>query len=409
MKKILTFIVGITAFALPLSAQNDRPTFDLQGEVRLCVPETADNGNVIASMRAEFSESGTLTRLDGTDVTRENNSFVIERNDRGQIVRLESLAGDAIRISIYAYDEQGRLSEITNNYLNIDTDEEFFDLRVTRYYDERNLPVREVVSNEDGSERAVFTYTYTDLDNNGNWTRRTVSEPSMDMNDEPESREVSYDAPTAADADTDVYVDAGYNDDLMAAVAASKTTGRRISDFIVNMLIALAFIAMFAHCIYELYINKNAEKRIFVGSRPYLILTIVVTGIIALLRAILDDAIIQGICYFIFSVGAYYLGSHRKERQVIEKAREYAEKGIKTDNTHMTTKAIYSIFEIPASSKTYVTTYYDKLGRVIDEEHDGSEHIMLPAIAIVLLVVLAVFAPFIGLFNYVRYYLIHRK
>lgn len=191
--KCKMFLVICLMFAAicPSFAQNDRNTFDLKGNIRLCVPTVSDYGFVLPSLRAEFSEEGTLISLDGMNMTKENGSYSITRDDNQRIVRLEFSAGDADRINTFAYDATGRITEVKNYFLNIDTDAEELDTRMVRSYDSNGLPVRETYYNQDGSERATFSYTYKDTDAEGNWTKRTVSEPTMGLDNETETRQLS--------------------------------------------------------------------------------------------------------------------------------------------------------------------------------------------------------------------------
>lgn len=414
MKKFSLLLFGLLLCLTAVRAQDDRSVFDLTGGVRLTVPSAGDYGDPFPSLRAEFSEEGTLTSLGGMDMRVDNGSYAITRNAQGQIVELRSTAGDADRITRYRYDEQGRICEVTNLYVDIDTDQEWLDTRMTRTYDSRNLPVRELYLNEDGSVRADYTYEYTDFDAAGNWTRRLVSEPSQAMNGEEETRTVSYEAPQpaapaagAAAPSSSGAVGASYDEALAQAFHAKQTQGMQWDRFIFNLILLICFILMFAHCIFELYISKAAEPRIFVGSRSYLITVCIVIGIFTAVT-LFDGHPIQSILYFLLSVGSYYLGSHRRVSRVLAEAEKLEASGIKPGGSFMSS-VVGGILCLPASASVYVTTYYDSLGREIKQERDESQGCLFMALMVILLFAIAWFAPFIGLFNYVRYYLLSRK
>lgn len=482
-------IVAILLFGavLNLFAQDDRATFDLKGDVRQCIPSVPDNGFVLPSLRAEFSEKGTLVRLGGMDMTVENGSYTVKRDAAKRIVRLEFSAGDADRINTFSYDGQGRISEVKDWYVNIDTDEETLDSRMVRTYNAEGFPARETYYNEDGSERAVYTYSYGKTDASGNWLTRTVSEPTQGISGETETRELSVEAMTeekASDA-TGKSLTSSYDDELSAALSAKKSAGKSAGGWFWTLLWGALFLSLFVHTIYVLYVKKpefavlpvtgdadtdeeerladmlystvesnvtslqpvgvddaipttrkqmenikdamrrvrdasprgarvvetyntavemvaDCERRVFAGSNMYRILGLVVVGVIAVLR-IGDGGVLQGIAYFLFSFGAYWLGSRRQLYRVIAAGLRNPS-GVTT-----TSSAIMAVFGFMASSRTYITQYYQN-GREIPElrDEDNSEHVMFGVLGFIALVALGLFMPFVGLFNYLRFYVIGR-
>lgn len=146
----------------------------------------------------------------------------------------------------------------------------------------------------------------------------------------------------------------------------------------------------------------DCERRVFAGSNMYRILGLVVVGVIAVLR-IGDGSVLQGIAYFLFSFGAYWLGSRRQLYRVIATGLRNPS-GVKT-----TSSAIMAVFGFMASSRTYITQYYQN-GREIPElrDEDNSEHVMFGVLGFIALVALGLFMPFVGLFNYLRFYVIGR-
>ncbi|MCM1079564.1 MAG: hypothetical protein NC344_08130 [Bacteroidales bacterium] len=478
------FMLGMVSH---LFAQDDRAVFDLKGNVRLCVPEVADNGFAFPSMRAEFSDKGTLVSLDGMDMTVKNGSYTVKRDASGRIVRLEFSAGDADRINTFSYDGQGRVCEVKDYYVNVDTDEETLDTRMVRTYNADGLPGKEIYYNEDGSERAVYTYTYTKTDADGNWLARSVSEASQGMEGISETRELSAGEPAEGKVPATGVSGSpasGYDDALSAALADKRSAGKSSGSRFWEILWGVLFLLLFAHSIYVLYVKRpefsrlpdsdagdtaeeerladmlhaavegnvtsfrsagiddaapvtgqqvknikdamrqvlaasprgtrvvntynaavdmmtGCEERVFTGSKAYLVLGGIVVGIIAVMR-ISDGHVIQGIAYFLFSFGAYLLGSRRQLYRVAAELRSPA-------GTKATTSAILAIFGFMASSKTYITKYYRNGSEQRHlQETDHSEHVMFGVLGFFALAFLGMLMPFVGLFNYLRFYVMER-
>ena len=474
--------------SMGLFAQNDRKTFDLNGNVKVCVSSAADNGYVLPSLRAEFSEDGKLIKLGGFDMTKDNGSYSIERDKEGRIVRVEFQAGDAERVNRISYDAEGRVAEVKNYDVNIDTDEEMLNNRMVRTYDSKGLPAKETYYNEDGNEMAVYTYTYKKVDENGNWVVRLVSEPSQALEGAEETRELTAEAVAeepAANAQQSVTAD--FSNDLDKAMAANRSAKKSAKSIAQEIVLALLFVLLFGHSLFELYIKKpklvklqantppanwdeqqeialiqkldevvdqnctsfaplgydysvpttrqqlknikeamfqvaetqlcnpdvvahynekvdalNAlEKRTFGGSKAYLIVGGIIVAIIAVVR-MCDGAILQGLFYFLFSFGAYWLGSQRHTYQLM--ALEL--KGSR--GAGFLTALLGGIFAFMGSGKTYITTYLNELGQPVAQDEDNSEHVMYPALGLILIAVIGMFMPFVGLVNYVRFYIIHR-
>ena len=474
--------------SIGLFAQNDRKTFDLYGNVKVCVSSAADNGYVLPSLRAEFSEEGKLLKLGGFDMTKDNGSYAIERDKEGRIVRVEFQAGDAERINRISYDADGRVAEVKIYDVNIDTDEEMLCARMVRAYDSKGLPTKETYYNEDGKENAVYTYTYKKVDGDGNWVTRLVSEPSQGLENAEETRELAAGAVSEeSKADAQPSVTADFGNDLDKAIATKKSAKQSTKSKVQDICILLLFVLLFVHTLYELYFKKpklvklqvstppanwdkqkeisliqnldevidqnctsfaplgydysapttrkqlknikeamlqvaetplcspdvvahynekvdslhDLEKRTFGGSKTYLIVGGIVVAIIAVLR-MCDGEILQGLFYFLFSFGAYWLGSQRPIYQLM--AQEL--KGSK--GAGCLTAVLGGIFAFMGSSKTYITTYMNERGEPVAQDEDNSEHVMYPALGLIAIAAIGMFMPFVGLINYVRFYIIHR-
>ena len=106
--------------------------------------------------------------------------------------------------------------------------------------------------------------------------------------------------------------------------------------------------------------------------------------------------------YFLFSFGAYWLGSQRPLYQLLGSE-------IKGGNrAGCMTSLIGSIFCFMGSGRTWITRYYDEIGRKVREEEDNSEHVMFPLLGLFGLFALGIFMPIVGLINYIRFYIINR-
>ena len=153
----------------------------------------------------------------------------------------------------------------------------------------------------------------------------------------------------------------------------------------------------------EILRNVNElECRQFSGSKWYLWVGGIVVAIVAGIRIFGDGQPIQGIVYFLFSFGAYWFGSQRPLYQLLGSE-------IKGGNrAGCMTSLIGSIFCFMGSGRTWITRYYDEIGRKVREEEDNSEHVMFPLLGLFGLFALGVFMPIVGLINYIRFYIINR-
>lgn len=145
---------------------------------------------------------------------------------------------------------------------------------------------------------------------------------------------------------------------------------------------------------------NECEKRSFVGSKQYLILGLIVFGIITVIQFNSNRPFL-GLAFSLMSVGAYWLGSRRPAYQIIDKVLN------RPNHCNTTTSAILNIFDYMGSGTTYITKYYEN-GIKVREEKDESDHLWTFGIALVMLFILGLLMVFIGAFNYIRFYLIHR-
>lgn len=468
--------ITLLANAMSIYAQDDRKAFDLKGTVREYSPEVADNGFILLSRHATFNKEGTLILFDGIKPT-------VKRDANKRLIRIEVQEGENTRFNDFTYDNEGRITEVKNSYLCEEDEQETLDTRIVRSFDSNGRNTRDSVYNNDGSIRSVYTYNYTDIDEQGNWIRRTVSEPSQDINNQPETCTINYSdtESTTQVTQTSAIIPNTIDQAISQKSAKRKSAGNNIQDII----LAIVFCLLFAHSIYERYIKKpefvnlpdnwtneqeneaereameqmynayhactlmpgsqdnyapttrqqlnnlktalrslrnvapqskdcveiynamtdivnECERRKFAGSKMYLIIGGIVVAIIATLR-VSDGYIAQGFFYFIFSVGAYWMGSQRKFYQLL--AQDL--KG-RNGNVGCMTSLLGGLFAFAGSGTTWITTYYNETGQPVASDEDNSEHIAYPALAFIGIVALALFMPFVGLINYIRFYIIHR-
>lgn len=181
---MLFLLAGMVGFA-----QSDLSTFDLKGNVRSC------EGTSIRGMEAlsflEFSSTGKLLKINGMSATSRNNgSFWIKRNALGQISQVSFVVADDTNILTFLYDTNKRIKEVNTYYENEDTGVKTLDSRMVRTYNEKGLPAKEVFYTAKGKIKAIYTYRYTKVDANGNWTERYATAPAEGVKNEQETREI---------------------------------------------------------------------------------------------------------------------------------------------------------------------------------------------------------------------------
>ncbi len=211
MKKLLLIVVSVLLVGA-LTAQNDRATFGLKGNVtKLIQSEDYENRiNLIGSewetYNLVFTESGKLYNVEGQTgkISPDDASFEIfyhdlagyseyslKRDAKNRISILYHIAGDAEELAKIQYDEKGRVASIKLSY---DTDYGVQDngTNLKYYYDESDNVVKVIYY--DGYEKKTHTITYKNLefDAAGNWTKRVANCPTMGINNRVETRVLSY-------------------------------------------------------------------------------------------------------------------------------------------------------------------------------------------------------------------------
>ncbi|MBR4438291.1 MAG: hypothetical protein IKS79_04205 [Bacteroidales bacterium] len=195
MKKNLLFaILGVLFTVCESYAQNvgDKATFDLKGNVASVYSSVAESSNTALTVLAEFSPNGKLKSIGGMNLTKDQNgSYEITRNAKGQIVSITSVEGDDFKKVSYRYNNTGQVVGYSVVYINGDTDAETLAWTVTRKFGTNGQVISEDFKGSDGTTMH-YTYTYSKIDGQGNWTERLVSETSQNIRNQKETREITY-------------------------------------------------------------------------------------------------------------------------------------------------------------------------------------------------------------------------
>ena len=191
--KHLSFLLSLTLLVMTSCGHDnsDRLTFDLNGPATQVHPSVFEISNTAAAGHAEFSSDGNLLTLNGIDVTVENGSYTILRDKNGRIESIISEEGEEEKTVTYTYNNKGQVAGYTVYWINLDFGDEPLGWEVTRTFNDDGLVTVETFENPEGAT-IVYTYTYTEFDDQGNWTSRQVSEPGQNLVDYPESRTIIY-------------------------------------------------------------------------------------------------------------------------------------------------------------------------------------------------------------------------
>ena len=202
----------VSIFMSSISAQNDRATFGLNGNV---TKVSADHGNYAIYpvgrndwVRYDllFSNTGKLEEVNGMHVTSESFTYEheIQRDSKNRISKLSSVAGEGLQWVVFHYDAQGRVASEDYVYENLDAGTEDNIGNTRYYYDENSNVVKVVVYDAYDSTTNTVNHTYRNTDANGNWTERVANCPNLGLNNQVEKRTLSYsDASDAASTSVD--------------------------------------------------------------------------------------------------------------------------------------------------------------------------------------------------------------
>lgn len=242
-----------------LSAQNDRATFGLKGNV---TKVSVDHGNYAVYpigrndwVRYDllFSNTGKLEEVNGMHVTSESFAYdhEIQRDSQNRISKLSSVAGEGLQWVVFHYDDQGRVSSEDYVYENLDAGSEDNIGNTRYYYDDNGNVVKAVVYDAYDSTTNTVNYTYRKTDESGNWVERVANCPNLGLNNQVEKRSLSYtdeaDAATTSDATLDV-TQTGSDEGL----APKQPKKRPFWDILLEILLGIGLIFMIVYMGYIL-------------------------------------------------------------------------------------------------------------------------------------------------------------
>ena len=196
MKKLLPIIITIM-LAGTLAAQDDRATFGLKGNITQVTPKQGDYsyGNLMENYNMVFSETGKLIKLNGEEAG-------ITRDKKNRISKLYFDDGCSMGYDTLMYDNQGRVSQISSFvYIEAGYNEETDQMEDGKYvsggytkytYDADGTVSKVVVYNADDGSSNTVNYTYRKTDESGNWTERVANCPNLGLNNQVETRTVTY-------------------------------------------------------------------------------------------------------------------------------------------------------------------------------------------------------------------------
>lgn len=267
MKNVLSKTILFALFVMivsSLSAQNDRATFGLKGNV---TKVSADHGNYAVYpvgrndwVRYDllFSNTGKLEEVNGMHVTSESFAYEheIQRDSKNRISKLSSVAGEGLQWVVFHYDAQGRVASEDYVYENLDAGTEDNIGNTRYYYDENSNVVKVVVYDAYDSTTNTVNYTYRNTDANGNWTERVANCPNLGLNNQVEKRTLSY-SDAADAASTSVDTSTAIQTDSVEGLAPKQPKKRPFGDFFLAFLLVAALIFMIAYMVYILLVRDR--------------------------------------------------------------------------------------------------------------------------------------------------------
>jgi len=213
MKNLLLVVVSVLLVGT-LSAQNDRATFGLKGNVTKVKAPQEESYELLGNNDLEFSKTGKLLKVDGVEIAVESyddgtyysidfddgGGMSFSRDNQGRIKDFFYYEGDGTDTLIY--DSRGRLSRIISNVYyeagyNYETGKDEpgrteVGCDKKYYYDENDNLIKVVVNYPEEKKTYTVTYTYKEFDAAGNWTRRVANCLTMGIDNRVETRVLSY-------------------------------------------------------------------------------------------------------------------------------------------------------------------------------------------------------------------------
>ena len=173
--RVINFLIMIICLAINVNAQStihsDVKTFDLKGKVKKCTYTQCSTppGETICS----FSLSGKYEPSSIVGKTK------IDRDEKGRIIMIKNMTSDGEGgvVESLTYNEKGLVSEV---YVMVITQKVPLIETLYKYTYNASNRISKCEKNSmnnltDKVETSTYLYSYTKIDEKGNWTERTVT------------------------------------------------------------------------------------------------------------------------------------------------------------------------------------------------------------------------------------------
>ena len=255
----IALIAIVSIFFSPLYAQDDRATFGLKGNVTKVSPDHGNQSvypigeNKWVTYDLVFSSTGKLEEVKGMHVTSESFAYEheIQRDSKNRISQLSSVAGEGVQWVVFHYDTKGRVSSEDYIYENLDTGEKENVGNVVYYYDDNDNMVKAVVYDKYEAKANTMKYTYKKTDESGNWTERVVNCPDLGLNNQQETRTLSYTKEVGAVSEDDSAIEPSQTGTDGVSVP-NQSKKRSFWDILFGILLVAALIFMIVYMGYIL-------------------------------------------------------------------------------------------------------------------------------------------------------------
>ncbi|MBO4645212.1 MAG: hypothetical protein J5642_01720 [Bacteroidales bacterium] len=227
MKKSLMILLAFF-LSVTVTAQNDRPTFGLKGNV-VKVMQSDDVeygiswfGEDWVTYNLEFSPTGKLIKVngmvggkkyenneaeyfvqdyeefkeatkgtpEGVYVYSDSPEYGLLRDDHNRITKLIHIGPDADDVEKLQFDEKGKVVAV--NCVADYWGEEEDSGNIKYFFDDAGNIIKAVMYSVSENKTYTMTYTYREFDAAGNWIKRVANCPAMEINNKVEMRILIY-------------------------------------------------------------------------------------------------------------------------------------------------------------------------------------------------------------------------
>lgn len=257
-------VLLICLLASAVCQADDRALWELKGNVTSYEGSIADDAPW-KERPVTFDSEGRVLTIGGLDANEPAN-FQIERDSNGRITSIASDRGDEYITVKYTYDGQGRVVKEETSLENDYSDGPMPWSTAVLEYDDMGLLSKRTVTMADGSEGYTDTYTYSEVDNDGNWlTRRHLREGAESI-DQEESRNLQMGEAAQAEPADDQQKSFTQlqNEELQQHLNAKLEKDRNFAQSALGILLlilqVLLCIAIAAHMIYVNFFRKPLQQ-----------------------------------------------------------------------------------------------------------------------------------------------------